>query len=332
MDIEFHYYITCIIALRAGFPLKDANTIAYACQYVDNNTRVFRLNQGKVDEYSNYISQTSNITKPQKELMRIYPIFHFMPGTKNEIQCDSAMRRDGKFHVLNTVPDNSNARTALRAALESDDLYRIGIASHMFADTFAHQNFVGYYESFNSMKGLLEKTIPNVGHADAKHEPDWPAHVWTDKRLVRRNTKIENRERFLSAAARLFEEYRRHLAQGPEDMKVNGDRDSLVAEIKEAIGDCDNNNDGRNNRIAHYRIALGEGVNVKEYDKDAWFKSAARKNSILPAFLPWTTYSCKANFQDSHWFRFQEAVKAHQWFVQDNILADITKDLELEKI
>jgi hypothetical protein len=330
MDIEFHYYITCIIALRAGFPVEDALIISHASQYVDDNTDIFELDQGKAEAYSNYISQTSNITKPEKELMRIYPIFHFMPGTKAEIECESTMRRDGKFHVLNTVPDNSNAFSALKAAFESKNLYRIGIASHMFADTFAHQNFVGYYESFNSMKGLLEKTIPDVGHADAKHEPDWPAHVWTDKRLVSRNTEIDNRERFLIAAGRLFEEYRNYLNQAPDAKTVKADRESLVAEINKAIGDCDKDNRECKNRIARYKKAIGEGA--KDYDENIWFKSAAEKNGILPAFLPWTTYTWKADFQESHWYKFQEAIKAHQWFVQDNILGPITKDLELERL
>lgn len=330
MDIEFHYYITCIIALRAGFPFEDAHTISHACQYVDDNTDIRKIDQGKAEAYSNYISQTSNITKPQKELMRIYPIFHFMPGTKAEIECDSAMRRDGKYHVLNTVPDNSNALTALKAAFETKNLYRIGIASHMFADTFAHQNFVGYYESFNSMKGLLAKAIPDVGHADAKHEPDWPAHVWADNRLVSRNSKIYNKERFLNAAGRLFEEYRNYLHLGADPTKVKTNKESLVTEIKKAIGDYDKDNAECKNRIARYKTAIGDGA--LDYDEDAWFESAAEKNGILPAFLPWTTYTWKANYQESHWYKFQEAIKAHQWFVQDNILGPITKDLELERV
>ena len=37
MDIEFHYWITGIIAFEAGFTEEEAKTIAYSSQYVDEN-------------------------------------------------------------------------------------------------------------------------------------------------------------------------------------------------------------------------------------------------------------------------------------------------------
>ena len=74
MNSEFHYYITGILAHKAGFNEEEASIIAYSSQYVDHNTIVFT-----VDDYKNYVSQTMNILKPMKTLMRIYPIFHFTP-------------------------------------------------------------------------------------------------------------------------------------------------------------------------------------------------------------------------------------------------------------
>jgi hypothetical protein len=59
------------------------------------------------------------------------------------------------------------------AALETNNLYQIGVATHSYVDTWAHQNFIGYYNEFNSMAGVLEKMAPNIGHADASHNPDW---------------------------------------------------------------------------------------------------------------------------------------------------------------
>ena len=37
MNTEFHYYITYLIAAKAGFPAEEARLLAYASQYVDNN-------------------------------------------------------------------------------------------------------------------------------------------------------------------------------------------------------------------------------------------------------------------------------------------------------
>ena len=37
---EFHYYLTKILSITAGFAEDDAQTIAYACQYVDDANEI----------------------------------------------------------------------------------------------------------------------------------------------------------------------------------------------------------------------------------------------------------------------------------------------------
>ena len=165
MDIEFHYYMTYIIALRSGFKADDAYTIAYSSQYTDHNDYPYEI----VDEtfpYKNHISQTMDITKPKDELLRIHPYFHFFPGNKREIVNNSYPRKDGKLHLLNTIPNNMNVKRLFTKSLKSIDFYKIGIATHTYADTFCHQNFVGFKECFNNMEGFLAQIIPSVGHAD----------------------------------------------------------------------------------------------------------------------------------------------------------------------
>ncbi|MDO9287180.1 MAG: hypothetical protein Q7T83_00150 [Thermodesulfovibrionales bacterium] len=339
MDIEFHYYITYILALKAGFKNDEAYKIAYSSQFVDDNTTEFKISQKTADAYSNYISQTSDITKPEKNLMRIYPAFHFMPGKKEEIEQDSAMRRDGKFHILNTMQDNSNSRTVLKEAFNTKDLYRIGIATHMYADTFAHQNFVGYYESCNAkIKGetLLEKIIPNIGHADFQHNPDRPANIWPDTRLIRKNSEIDNKARFLKAAERIFEHYRLYLdPQSPKSV-IDQEKGVLIKEIEKEIGDHDSNNEEMPNRIARYKEFIKDINNGEfiEYEENAWFNETIDKNFIasIPLINGWGTYKWKAGHKETNWYGFQEAVKAHQWFVMENIINPITANLELEKM
>ncbi len=90
-----------------GFSKDEAKTIATAAEYTDENDEILKVKDrrnGKV--YENYISQTMNILKPKHRLMRIYPIFHFIPG---EPDADTARRRDGKMHLLNTTPDSEIA-------------------------------------------------------------------------------------------------------------------------------------------------------------------------------------------------------------------------------
>ncbi len=82
MNKEFHYYATGLITQRAGFSEEDAETIARASQFVDENDVALEVRErgGSQKPYRNFISQTMNILKPKKALMRIYPVFHFVPG------------------------------------------------------------------------------------------------------------------------------------------------------------------------------------------------------------------------------------------------------------
>ena len=194
--------MTHLIALRAGFKPEDAFAIAYASQYTDDNENVYRI-EGGDKPYVNLISQTMDITKPQEERLSIYPVFHFCPATMEEIFGRAPLRRDGTYHRLDTLPDNRNARKIFTDAMTSGNLYRIGIGAHMYADTFCHRDFVGYKHGFNWLKidglirGLLDDVVPCIGHALALHQPDIPALVWEDTRLISKEGERITRNRYL---------------------------------------------------------------------------------------------------------------------------------------
>ncbi len=318
MDIEFHYWITALLAREAGFSEEEASVIAYSSQYVDENDVSYKIRSriGK-PVYRNYISQTMNILKPKAELMRIYPIFHFIPG---EPDADSARRRDGKMHILNTTPDNGNANEILSEAFKAPHdtrLYRIGIASHSYADTWAHQNFVGWYDYFNNI-GLDIK--PDIGHADAEHHPDWVSHIWVDNRLV--DSDVNNKLRYLSAAFSLFSRYCEYIRSDRGE-----DRSSAWEEIERFLvavwgptfsGD---ENIRRENRLEGYRKRLGW---LDDFDEQRWFDHAVETDirglrdshdGILSKFAVFKDHYYwrdERNREDTDWFRFQEAVKEHE--------------------
>lgn len=311
MDIEYHYYITFIIALRAGFGKEQAYKIAYSSQYSDDNDTSYKINEGQEDVYENYISQTIDITKPQEERLRIYPIFHFMPGTSDEIWQSSPDRKDGKIHLLNTIPNNQNAGTLLSDALQSGNLYRIGIATHMFADTFAHQNYVGFKDEFNAMKGFLQGLLPNIGHADAKHNPDIPNLIWNDTRLTSKYRLRINKEIFLSATRCIFNQYCSVLK--PPD--ADATKSLLLADIGNAIGneaEADTNK-MRSQRLTTYKELLKDSL--IEYNEDDWFDEAVRYESdplTIGTSEHKTLYFWEDGYRKSNWYFFQEAVREHQ--------------------
>lgn len=310
MDTEFHYYVTGMIAHAAGFGKDEAKTIATASEYVDENDEILKVKDrhtGKV--YENYISQTMNILKPKQRLMRIYPIFHFVPG---EPDADTARRRDGKMHLLNTTPDSEIANNLIDEAIKvtgETRLYRIGIASHAYADTWAHQNFVGWFDYFNNV-GLDFK--PDIGHADAEHHPDWPSHRWEDERLV--EGAVYNMERFLGAAKKLYEKYR----TAKQNTAPTQAWSELEKQLVDAMGSTFSGsiNWHLDKRLDAYRRAAPW---IGEFDEAEWRDDAIEKvfpGAIISGCCTWREDVTQEN---TDWYRFQEAVKDHQQLAMDCI-------------
>lgn len=325
MDIEFHYYMTYLIAAKAGLDSDQAHTIAYSSQYIDDNDMVFEIDKGKIGSaFRNYISQTMNILKPKAKLMRIYPIFHFIPGDPT---AKTTWRKDGRMHWLNTTPNSKNANEIMDRALESKDLCRIGVACHGYVDTWAHQNFTGYYGEFNAMSGLVSTLLPNIGHADALNNPDWTALVWRDNRLI--EERVDNKARFLDAAEHLLAKLMKFA-----DGNVTGDDcrregENLRADLDQAIGGRDQDNSKSDVRIGRYKKLAADkpeygNRQIEEYDEFKWFEEAIneevrglrdRSDFFLTRWDPWTdlyTWKDAGNFKNTHWYRFQEAIKVHQ--------------------
>lgn len=206
MDIEFHYYINYMIALRAGLSPEAAYKIAYSAQYIDDNTEYYTiLQKDSLAQYNNIITQSMSPVLSVKDTISIYPVFHFIPG--NDVLRSSALRIDGQWRYMTTTPDNKIAKNCLKSALKSGDPCWAGIASHAYADTWAHQNFTGLKDSYNTVdkQSNILSLKGHVGHASVLHAPDNPSSIWYDYRL--KDMKIDNAERFLEAAKSLFKMY-----------------------------------------------------------------------------------------------------------------------------
>lgn len=320
MDIEYHYWITAYIAYKAGFSEEEVKLIAYASQFVDENDVCFEIEDRTNDEkYNNYISQTMNILKPKKELMRIYPVFHFIPG---EPDARSARRRDGKRHILNTTPNSEKANLLIDDSFKANEqtrLFRIGIATHGYIDSWAHQNFVGWYDCFNNI-GLDIK--PDIGHVDGECHPDWVSHKWVDNRLV--EADINNKLRFLSAVKELFKKYCSYQKSLGKPNKFD-EWLNIEQELNELQGPTYTGKSKKyeDKRIKRYREKMNW---IPGFDERQWFDEVIETEikglqdtheGILAHFTLFkdTCYwKDGINKEETNWFRFQEAVKEHQKF------------------
>jgi hypothetical protein len=341
VDIEFHYCITYLIAARAGYAPSEAVIIAHAAQSVDDNHIPIRVVDNEGRPYENEISQTFDILHAHED-ERIYPVFHFIPG---EPRAPSARRRDGIEHPMMTTPDSALANRMLDAAIASQDLYRIGASSHGYVDTWAHQNFVGMRDAVNEFAsspwGKVEQRILAVGHAHARHYPDWPALIWHDSRLV--ESTVDNRVRFLEAAKALYRKLARarNSRLAAEELEVHAS--TLARDLDRDIGPRDDRNERSAARCDAYRARSNAveygGTPMPAYVMGQWFDEAfeeprstvrARLENVLTngkfgalgKFLgDWLAVNNRLlvhwkdpspeGYGSTHWYRFQEAGKAH---------------------
>ncbi len=302
MDIEFHYNIIYLLARRTGFEKDEAYILAYSSQYVDDNNLHYYVNFEDGGHFINEVSQAMDITKPSVKRQKIYPIFHFIPGDPDS---PTARRKDGKTHVLCTTPDSDNAVYLLNKALETKNLYRIGIALHAYADTWAHQNFTGTKDKFNAMNAPWDYLIPNIGHADAGHKPDKVGTKWKDDRLIEELEHIDNDTRFLVAAEQIFQHLWKFKGRGQEELT-----DAWVKTKKELVTAMQVDNPMEYIETVRKKAYKKLCPEMPEYDEKAWRHQAVEK-------LPFETdyfdkYWAKEGFEQSHWYRFQMAIKAHR--------------------
>jgi hypothetical protein len=199
-------------------------------------------------------------------------------------------------HVMNTTPDSQGVRDLLAAAFGATEYrpYRIGIASHTFADSWAHQNFVGAASEFNNIPG---RPWLNIGHLDAGTDPDTVSTVWHDDRLVG-DGRVNNNERFMGAARRLFEEY---------TGCTGGDGaawDALKRELERLMSLSSGP------RRSYYKNELSW---LGDYDPQDWLdRAAAPQATPLAAMLGDLVWNAERPKEETEWYQFQMAAKAHK--------------------
>jgi hypothetical protein len=208
MNLEFHYYATAALAIRAGFDPARALVIARSAQHVDQCIIAYELDDGektwRTEKTQDYVFWDESV------LREIYLPFHFIPG---EIEKARRARMDGEANPWIVTPDSPIARELLVRALRSGDDFRVGIALHTYADTWAHQNFTGRLERINDLG--IRSPLPPAGHLQALTSPDQAAEVWNDPRLF--VPEVDNGQRFLEAAKMMYRFLRTSLRRNFDD-------------------------------------------------------------------------------------------------------------------
>jgi len=150
MKKDMHYYGTFAMARAAGVELESARIIATAAQYVDEaavpiNVELEDGSHLVTFPTGHHMNDIKNVlTDDQRQ---VWVPFHFLPGGEGETfsermvcQQDSSIAREMVAHHL-----EQSSRAFGRELM--------GVAAHVYADTFAHYGFSGFSSRQNEVKG-----------------------------------------------------------------------------------------------------------------------------------------------------------------------------------
>jgi len=321
MNIEFHYYLTKYLAIEAGFEEDEAEIIAYSSQYVDDNYIEYKIKISKDDYYENITTQFKDILTPEQKNLRRNILFHYLPGDPTS---PKVRRKDGKMHVLMTTVASSHAQELFFESTKNEDLYGLGIASHMLADTFSHQNFIGSEEIMNSMNSPTGDLKRIIGHSDAELKPDIPNLIWFDKRLIKKYEEVNNKERLIFAANKLYSNYL-FLTSFPS--KWNKVKKTINSLIIDEINETEMNKiiPQQSSRINNYKKLLEDYDTITTYDPKSWLADAVEENVNFNR----QNYTSNKNFKKSNWYKFQEAAKNYEHLALSK-LEQLFVDLNIE--
>ena len=311
MHRDFHYYLIYAIAVKAGISPSNAKILAYASQFVDDNNehQFIRLDPGRRssrgtrlygrtrdvvvtfppvvyvedESFRTIMTQSFSINSFDPLAQRyVYLPFHFLPGVR-------PVTLGGRANRYATVANSGIAKRVLEEALANRNLYRIGIALHTYADTWSHQNFSAFGESWNSLGRILR---PNIGHADASHDPDKIDNEWRDRRLPTQD--VDNRQRAMDAIQAIYQALAKFAGTAQSWSNVEATFHSLVYDIKTP-----------ETREREINEKFGSGSLL--YEKDEWTRDLIRRDRHGRYIIT----KSKAEFRQTHWYRFQGAAKKH---------------------
>ncbi|MGD0092222.1 MAG: DUF6765 family protein [Planctomycetota bacterium] len=323
MNIVFHYDCIKALARSAGLEEDEAQTIAYASQYVDDGQGdqymtindlppvALPLKQG--DDFYQVQTAHSTFEMATDGFLRggarraVYISFHFVPKKKPALSAADCV----------VLPDCSWAGELLTAAKadvlnESSEsrlptLIRLGVITHSYADTWSHQGFAGLHDgSVNDVHDCqfvkdgtyvpltgIRSPFP-IGHGMASTLPDESQTTWRyrpreDAEFITRN----NTDEFMKPAEVIF----RHFCDlTGQTVAFDSIRDRVQACL--ALGQIENSHGPWLKAFPGIKFA---------YDKDEWQNAAlepVEPDYSEPSADSSLTFNAKG---DLRWFYFHLA-------------------------
>lgn len=344
MQIDFHHGVTYVTARLAGMSPAHAAVVAYSAQYVDDATNggVIRFDEGS--SYSRISSAHRMLDYRNFEELaasRVWVPFHFLPS--NGGMPIGASPVGGRIAALTCRPDSPVARLMVRRCIQAADrpwaLHRLGIAMHVYADTWAHQGFAGIPHVVNEATDIrlgdeasstsmqdrmtawfVGSALP-LGHGTVLSFPDKPWLQWSYVNGLGQRVSRDNPSDFMEAAQRMCQVMRRFVLRDA-DAEVRGigreDRATIRALLMQP--------GPKEERHARWLAAIAEGafsfgpeaLGYIGKGQGSWKHSAL--NTAEAVDRGDETFRWKPAFLGSHWRRFHDALQEHRFDVLHVVL------------
>jgi len=358
MNIDFHYGMIYVVSRLAGLGPDDAETVAHACQYVDDASTdgVLLFKGGETFErFASAHTMLDYKNKVDHSDRLVWAPFHFLPGNEGATFEERVICR----------PNSEIAREMVRRFLEmgrkdpngrdrDNALHQLGILLHTYVDTWAHHGFSGIISESNSIEHLVgddhdhstwlgklaghlqvaveelesaaAQRVAKVGHGAALHFPDLPWAKWTYTNGLGEEISRDNLPEFVEAANMAFKVVSAY-RQGRSDFAALPDLGADDRLMIEAV---------LNESRSHHEAERLETI----FERLGGGKLAAMPEPI-PTYVPKGSGSWKhaatglettddgqeppdwtLEFEDSDYRKFHDAVKTHRMDVLQYLLPD----------
>ena len=358
MQIDFHHGVTYIVARLAGFDHQAAHIIAYAAQYVDDATNSGLIHFDNGIEF-NHISSAHKLLDyrnfRQLAHHQVWIPFHFLPGNGG---LPTGQSPEGPcINKLICRPNSYVAQDMLSECIRqrhaTHGLYRLGIAMHVYVDTWSHQGFTGTNDKVNEAKLLIDSQgnpdqratsrvkqyfrkniidqIANLcmsevfplGHGAVLSHPDKPFLQWGYINGLNQTIMRNNPEDFLEAADQMCRWMQRYLVGDPSaDVPgLPGADKALIAHLLQTI--TDRKGQARHQRwlklIRDGKFSFGKAAVIYiDKGKGSWKHRALGTEAEIDTGKEIFTY--RSTFPNSHWKHFHDALVLHRTYVTQDLL------------
>lgn len=356
MKRDAHYYATLALCRACGFNKESSLLIAYSSQFVDDaKINLMIIDNPRVGIEHDIVEKQpafSNMDTCQdyfwlrafdsENMVRKTCAFHFAPGCKGENFAQRLRCKEESPLILDILND----------VLLEDDLIKLGIVLHAYADTFSHQGFSGVLSGVNRIKkweaktkvylglinniiyllkhfnqgkynDLLDRIIPAYGHGQAMDLPDLPYLLWSyecdycaKSSCCCNVVKIDNKERFQRAfngIRRYLKDYLNKHSQYVDSNQKFENFDMFMDNLVLETTDKNREENWISFLIEQKLFNVGE-LDLIVYKENKWLEEAfANFDPLL--FHNWKVEGVKLadDFANSYWYHFYLAVK---WYKQ----------------